>query len=284
MKNAELMELLQAIPNPPVIMRSIPNWVVWNYYGEDKRKIPFNPRSGDVAKTNDPRTWGTWAEAAKRYLKQPERYNGLGFIFAEGGGLFGVDLDGCIEHGEIKQWAWGIMSRFQTYTELSPSATGIKIFGIGNVPTGIKLRKKVDEPKCCDKNPGIEVYGRLRLFCFTGACISVHKEIHECQGPLTSLLKKIQPAEEKQIVPKRNNIWKKTPSVDHAREWLSNHGPAISGSDGHTHTFRAALALVDGFALDDDTALRLLQEWNQTCAPPWSERDLIRKIQQAKKR
>lgn len=276
---------LQCRVTPPVIMRSIPNWVVWSYYDGDNRKCPYNPRTGRAAKTNDPKTWGTWSDAYKRLEKCPGRYEGLGFIFAEGGGLFGVDLDGCVAGVMIEPWAYDIMSQFDTYAELSPSGTGIKLFGIGNVPSGIKLRTKVDAPKCCDKNPGIEIYGRLRLFCFTGQCISIHQQIHECQRPLTQLLKKIQPPEEKRTRPKRNNIWeKKTPSVEHARKWLENHGPAISGNDGHTHTYKAALALVDGFALDDSTALDLMIEWNRTCAPPWSEKDLVRKIQQAKRR
>lgn len=69
-----------------------------------------------------------------------------------------------------------------------------------------------------------------------------------------------------------------------AAAYLDHVGPAISGSGGSTHTFVVAMKLVNGFGLDDSTAYALLARWNQTCQPPWSERDLRRKIQQARER
>lgn len=69
-----------------------------------------------------------------------------------------------------------------------------------------------------------------------------------------------------------------------AEEMLQRHGPAISKSNGHTHTFRAALALVDGFNLPEDIAFELLLKWNATCLPPWSEEDLHRKLREAMRR
>jgi len=69
-----------------------------------------------------------------------------------------------------------------------------------------------------------------------------------------------------------------------AAAYLAKCGPAISGSGGHTTTFRVAQTLVRGFGLDDASAFRLLSQWNLTCSPPWSERDLRRKIQQAAER
>ena len=58
---------------------------------------------------------------------------------------------------------------------------------------------------------------------------------------------------------------------------------AISGSDGHGQTFTVACALVNGFALDGDAALRHLTTYNATCSPPWSPRELRHKIVQAEK-
>lgn len=69
--------------------------------------------------------------------------------------------------------------------------------------------------------------------------------------------------------------------VDRARAYLERCDPAISGQGGHRQTFVVAQKLVRGFALDDATALSLLGEWNARCQPPWSERELRRKIQQA---
>lgn len=69
-----------------------------------------------------------------------------------------------------------------------------------------------------------------------------------------------------------------------ARAYLARCAPAISGSGGHTATFLVARALVQGFALDEATAYALLAEWNLRCEPPWSERELRRKLQQARER
>jgi hypothetical protein len=66
-----------------------------------------------------------------------------------------------------------------------------------------------------------------------------------------------------------------------AAAYLARCAPAISGSGGHATTFVTAQRLVRGFALDEETAFRLICVWNETCQPPWSERELRRKIKQA---
>jgi hypothetical protein len=69
--------------------------------------------------------------------------------------------------------------------------------------------------------------------------------------------------------------------VERARRYLEKCPPAISGSGGHTTTFVIAQRLVRGFGLDEQTSFSLMVEWNRTCAPPWSARDLARKIKEA---
>jgi hypothetical protein len=70
--------------------------------------------------------------------------------------------------------------------------------------------------------------------------------------------------------------------VERARAYIQRLEPAISGSGGHNATFRAASILVEGFALDEATALDLLLEWNLThCSPQWSERELQHKVRSA---
>ncbi len=69
--------------------------------------------------------------------------------------------------------------------------------------------------------------------------------------------------------------------VRRARAWLAASEPAVSGQHGHGRTFRVAGKVAKGFDLDPSTALALLSEWNQRCVPPWSLRDLARKVDQA---
>ena len=65
--------------------------------------------------------------------------------------------------------------------------------------------------------------------------------------------------------------------------YLAKCPPAVSGSDGHGTTFKVACALVHGFALDTDTALRWMLVYNATCAPAWKPRELRHKVEQAAK-
>jgi len=71
--------------------------------------------------------------------------------------------------------------------------------------------------------------------------------------------------------------------VERARRWLSVRDPAIEGSGGDKHTFETAVCIVRGFDLDRETSFSLLAEWNRGCKPPWSERDLRRKIETAER-
>ncbi|WP_419187821.1 bifunctional DNA primase/polymerase [Stieleria bergensis] len=64
--------------------------------------------------------------------------------------------------------------------------------------------------------------------------------------------------------------------------YLSAMPPAVSGSGGHSQTYAAATALVHGFGIDADRAMAILAaEFNPRCDPPWSEKELRHKVNQA---
>lgn len=69
--------------------------------------------------------------------------------------------------------------------------------------------------------------------------------------------------------------------VRRARAYLACIEGAISGRRGHDRTFRAACVLARKFGLSEAEAWPLLLEWNETCEPPWSERDLAHKLSDA---
>ena len=71
--------------------------------------------------------------------------------------------------------------------------------------------------------------------------------------------------------------------VERARRYLARVEPAIAGQHGDVHTYRVCCRIARGFALDDQDALRVLNEWNARCLPPWAERDLVAKIAHARK-
>jgi len=70
--------------------------------------------------------------------------------------------------------------------------------------------------------------------------------------------------------------------IERASRYLAAMPGAISGSGGHATTFSAALAMVRGFELEPEDALRLLVEiHNPLCAPPWSRWELRHKVKSA---
>lgn len=69
---------------------------------------------------------------------------------------------------------------------------------------------------------------------------------------------------------------------ERAVAYLGKCPPSISGQSGHDDLFRAARALVWGFKLDKDVALRLLKDsFNPRCVPEWSPKELLHKVEEA---
>lgn len=76
------------------------------------------------------------------------------------------------------------------------------------------------------------------------------------------------------------------PSADdvlrRAAAYLDRIPPAVSGAGGHPQTYAAATAMVHGFGLDPETAFNLLwTRYNPRCQPPWSEKELRHKVNDA---
>jgi hypothetical protein len=85
-------------------------------------------------------------------------YHGIGFVFTPEDDLCGVDLDGCLDPatGEIEGWAQEIIEELNSYTEISPSGTGVHILVKGELPSERNRRGK------------FEAYDRARYFTITG--------------------------------------------------------------------------------------------------------------------
>jgi hypothetical protein len=71
--------------------------------------------------------------------------------------------------------------------------------------------------------------------------------------------------------------------IERARRYLAAVPPAVTGQHGDVHTFRVCCRLVRGFALSDADALSILSEWNASCNPPWTERELRDKVTRARR-
>ena len=89
-------------------------------------KVPYNPKNGQPAYTNDPSTFTDFATAMKVYAMGG--WDGIGYRVSEGIGA--IDIDHCIrEDGSLNDVAASILSFFpDMYFERSPSGTGLRGF------------------------------------------------------------------------------------------------------------------------------------------------------------
>lgn len=142
-------------------LAALPQWLVWRsdpplVEGGKRRKVPASPRSGRNASTTDPASWGTIDEAIDWRNAHPE-IAGVGFVFTSADPYAGIDLDGCIdaETGTLAAWAQAIVAQLGSYTEYSPSGSGVHIIVRARAPLGGNRRG------------GIEIYDRARYFTVT---------------------------------------------------------------------------------------------------------------------
>lgn len=263
----------------PPVLKDLPQWVLWRLIDRDGElaKVPFSV-DGKPAKANDPATWAEYLKVANAYNEQ--RDAGIGYEFSDSDPFVGIDLDGCRdpESGVIADWAKEIITSLNTYAEVSPSQTGVKLFVRAKLKSD--WRKVVlDVPAVCDKQPAIEVYDRGRYFAVTGWRVKGPHDIEARQAELDALLAKHKP----KAPETRQDFTSPQAVVERARKYIAAMPVAVSGSRGHDVTFRTACVLVQGFLLDRGDALTLLAEWNQGCQPPWSQRELEHKISDAQK-
>jgi putative DNA primase/helicase len=164
----------------PQELRNLPQWVTWRIIHRrdagKPTKLPLNPRTGEVASSTDPTTWGSFDEALSAFLSGS--CDGIGFVFSPDDPYVGVDLDGCYdpESGILAPWAQGIVSLLSTYTELSPSGRGLHLILRGQIP-GLRRRQ----------GP-IEMYSEGRFFTMTGCCLEgTHPDIAHRAGELQAV-------------------------------------------------------------------------------------------------
>jgi hypothetical protein len=172
--------------NIPKELRSYNQWVAWKAVPNNNgkiTKIPVNPNTGGNASPTNPATWGTFKEASERYVWNKDNgIDGIGFVFAKGDPFCGVDLDDCRDPktGQFEDWAVDILKQLNSYCEISPSDTGVKIFMKGNLQGH-------------GRNFGdVEMYDTGRFFTLTGETFNGYpKTIEDRKAEVTNLYTKL---------------------------------------------------------------------------------------------
>lgn len=272
----------------PAELRERPNWVLWKVAsrrdGDKPTKLPFQP-SGSLAMADDASTWFPYEKVLSRFSQG--KYDGIGFEFPADRTMCGVDLDGCRDPVTevITDWAREIIEAFDTYTEVSPSGTGVKMFLFGKWPLLRGKKLELPMPKVCDKNPAIEVYDHGRYFAVTGLKLDGPASPMPRQDVLDWLCDKFfrNGSKNGNVNGHEHNGHESTSDIERCKRYISKTPDAISGQAGHDKTLRAACECFR-FGLSAEDARGIMRWFNEskTGDEPWTTEELSHKLADAK--
>jgi Protein of unknown function (DUF3987) len=134
-------------------------WVVWKWGERDGKptKLPHIPATGALASVTNPDQWDNF-ERTIAALNNGGGFDGIGFVLTSTDPFVGVDLDKCRapETGAIEPWAREIVDDLKSYTEVTPSGAGLRIFVQGTLPPGGRRKNH------------LEIYDSARYLTVTG--------------------------------------------------------------------------------------------------------------------
>jgi len=254
----------------PAAMVSENRWVCWRSIIRSGKptKCPVNPNTGKAASSTDSKTWSNFETACRAWREGGVA--GIGFMLGEG--FTGIDLDAHVAaDGELSSMAQYIVGSMQSYSELSPSGTGLHI-----IVRATLSKAHVDHER------GIEIYPHKRYFCCTGhrlpdTPVAVESRQKELDRLVAELFPKRRgPIDAKSTRPMPNS----SPDIiDRARRYLARMPNTECGTQScHDKTIKVSCVLISGFALDIPQALPLLREWCDRGQHKWSERELVHKL------
>lgn len=149
----------------PPAMAALPQWLLWRMEEVPNRtkpaKVPYyasgQRRRGEMGTPQDRAALVPLDVALQRLLRGPQ-WSGLGFAFLAGDGLIGIDVDHAVDAatGEPSDLCRLVVDSCDSYTELSPSGTGVHVIVAGECET------------FKDDALGLEVYAGARYFTCTG--------------------------------------------------------------------------------------------------------------------
>src|SRR5450759_4701731 len=117
----------------PDELKTRKQWVCWRYEVRDGKttKVPYRADGKGRADSTGPATWDTFDAA-----NQAKVFDGIGFVVTFP--YTGIDIDHCRnpETGELSEVATSIIALMKSYTEVTPSNAGIRVWIKGKLPDG----------------------------------------------------------------------------------------------------------------------------------------------------
>jgi primase-polymerase (primpol)-like protein len=184
--------------NIPHEIRNLPQWVAfrfipaWDWRPGRKAwtKLPVDALTGKAAKVDDPMTWCSYTHALSYYQQHHQDENprsvahGIGLVIDAADPYAAGDLDNHVENGIVGAFAWNVILKLGTYTELSVSGCGLRLLMIASVPKGSRM----------DRGRGVEFYSSKRFVTITGAVIPGHGALRERQAEFDRLYASLWPS------------------------------------------------------------------------------------------
>lgn len=196
----------------PAELVALSQWVCRGKRGNNP-KTPFNPRTGYAAKAGQPDTWATFEDATAAVAAGS--YTGLGFEF-NANGIVGVDFDHCITEGTLNPNVAEWVNRFDSYTEISPSGSGLHILCKGHLPG--KARK----------TSFAEMYDKGRYFTVTGKPYGTPRPLRNSQAAIDALYQEICPSDTAPIIRPSTATPRGTPAKDYLKTGLQRDKKFLS--------------------------------------------------------
>jgi len=180
------------VENVPDELKKINRWLPWKQGASRADKIPLHLHTGRACDPHDASNWFPFDDVLGAVHSRG--FTGPAFELSQADDIVGLDLDDVIDaQGRLAPDAEAVIRELDTYTEVSPSGTGVKLW----------FRCTNRELSITETRPGVEFYGYSRFFCVTGRRWGERSDVPDRTEVWRSLRPRLFPPKEK-----RKGDWK----------------------------------------------------------------------------
>jgi putative DNA primase/helicase len=263
----------------PDELKVIPQWVLWRWEerinprtGEVKlTKPPYQP-NGQHAESDNSNTWSTFETVVHAYQKG--EFAGIGFVVTNEVGIVGVDLDHCrdAETGAIQPWAYSIVNTLNSYTEITPSREGLRVFIYGKLPP---KDRKIGNFECYESGRFLTITGEH----LTGTPTTIKHRQEEIDQVHAQMFAERNKRRDNGQIPSPSHL----PNLDDQevlekafnakngeKVWRLYHGDR-TGYNSDSEADFALFSLLAFYTGPDTEKLERLARASDLCRPRWDE-------------
>ena len=171
----------------PDELKGYRQWVVWKLEitkenqekGKKPTKVPYSPLTHKKSGNNEKyrATWGTFDEACTAFTTG--KFSGIMLNITDSDPFVVIDFDHCVHDGEINEEVESYIQSLDSYTEISPSGTGIHVIARGKKP-GSRCKRQWPDYE-------VEMYEHGRFITITGHVVDDKHFVNQEQDALQEL-------------------------------------------------------------------------------------------------